>query len=211
MSNPAERVKTGIEGLEHVLRGGLPAGRLYLIYGDPGVGKTTLALQYLLDGTRRGQKCLYIALSESREELHEVANSHHWSLDSLNVFELTALQQTQSEPQTILNPSEMELGETMAPLLAEVDRLKPTRVVFDSLSELRLLAQNPLRYRREILSLKQFFAGRKCTVLLLDDGSTAEEDLQLQSLAHGVLILKMFSPEYGVTRRRLHVQKLRGV
>lgn len=210
---PPESVATGIQGLDYILRGGLPPRRLYLVYGDPGVGKTTLALQYLLEGARRGQKGLYITLSETKEELQAVADSHDWSLDALNIFELSALQERVqgSEPQSILNPSEMELAETMAPILEEIERVKPQRLVFDSLSELRLLSHNPLRYRREILSLKQFFAGRNCTVLLLDDGTTADEDLQLQSLAHGVLVMKTVSPEYGTARRRLHVQKLRGV
>lgn len=208
----AEKVTTGIEGLDYILRGGLPPRRLYLVHGEPGVGKTTLALQYLLEGVKQGQKGLYITLSETREELLEIADSHGWSLDDLDIFELTALQQSQgAEPQSILNPAEVELAETMAPLLAEVERLKPIRVVFDSLSELRLLAQSPLRYRREILGLKQFFAGRNCTVLLLDDLTSSDNDLQLQSLAHGVLVLRLSSPEYGTARRRIHVQKLRGV
>lgn len=207
-----KRVATGIEGLDYILRGGLPPGRLYLVHGDPGVGKTTLALQFLLEGARLGEKGLYITLSETKEELLAVADSHGWSLDGLSIFELTALQQAKtSEPQSILDPSEVELEETMDLLLKEVEKGKPVRVVFDSLSELRLLAQSALRYRREILDLKQFFNGRNITVLLLDDGTTTQDDLQLQSLAHGVIILKLTAPEYGVARRRLHVQKLRGV
>jgi circadian clock protein KaiC len=193
--------------------GGLPRDRLYLVQGDPGVGKTTLALQWLLAGARNDERCLYVSLSETREELEAVAASHGWSLDKLNVFELNlgATNFESEEDNTLFHPSEVELAETTKALLREVERVNPTRVVVDSLSEIRLLAQNPLRYRRQVLGLKQFFVGRHSTVMLLDDRTAAATDLQLQSLAHGVLTMEQLSPLYGAQRRRIRVLKLRGV
>ncbi len=163
----------GAEGLDDVLSGGLPRNRLYLIQGDPGVGKTTLALQFLLEGARLGENGLYITLSETEEELQAVAASHGWNLAGIHLFELSSMaDKVQGEAEnTFFHPSEVELTHTTQALLDEVERVKPTRVVFDSLSEMRMLAETPLRYRRQILLLKQFFAGRKCTVLLLDDRS----------------------------------------
>ena len=212
----SERLPTGIAGLDDVLGGGLPRDRLYLVTGDPGVGKTTLALQFLLEGLKRGEKALYITLSETREEITAVARSHGWSLDGVALFELTAAEQVLrlGEENTLFEPSEVDLQEATRELLAQVERAQASRVVLDSLSELRLLAQSPLRYRRQILSFKQFFAGRKSTVLLLDDRTTDVSeggDHHLESLAHGVLSLEHHTPEYGGTRRRLKVQKLRGV
>jgi circadian clock protein KaiC len=203
---------TGTAGLDHILDGGFTANRLYLIEGDPGAGKTTLALCYLLEGARRGEPGLYVTLSETREEIEAVAESHGWSLGDVRIVELVASEEslTPDSQYTMYHPSETELGETTRKVLEEVERVKPRRVVFDSLSELRLLAQNPLRYRRQILALKQFFAGRKCTVLLLDDRTSEESDLQVRSIAHGVLTLEQLSPEYGAERRRLRVVKLRG-
>ena len=204
---------TGIEGLDYVLGGGLTPRRLYLIEGNPGSGKTTLALQYLLEGARRGERGLYVTLSETREELLGVAHSHGWSLDALGVCELIPSEDSllpDAQPR-MFHPSEVELGETTRQVLEEVGRTEPSRVVFDSLSEMRLLAQNPLRYRRQILALKQFFAGRRCTVLLLDDRTSEVTDLQLQSLAHGVVSLEHLAPEFGAERRRLRVVKMRGV
>jgi circadian clock protein KaiC len=203
----------GIPGLDEVLCGGLPRNRLYLVQGDPGTGKTTLALQYLLEGVRQGEQVLYITLSETREEVTEVVRSHGWSLEGVALFELSAADQTLSIDQdnTLFNPSEIELHETMRSLLTEVERVQPTRVVFDSMAELRLLAQSSLRYRRQILALKQYFTGRACTVLLLDDCTSEADDLQLQTLAHGVLTLDHLAPGYGGDRRRLRVKKLRGV
>ncbi|HXU63744.1 MAG TPA: ATPase domain-containing protein [Polyangia bacterium] len=204
---------TGIAGLDDILRGGLPPNRVYLVQGDPGAGKTTLGLQFLLEGVRVGDVPMYISLSESRDEVNAVARSHGWSLDGIHLFEMQVGQQEYSEAaeNTLFEPSEVELREVMQRLLSEIDRVKATRVVFDSLSELRLLAQHPLRYRRQILQLKQFFSGRHSTVLFLDDRTAPEEDRQLQSVVHGVLLLEMLANEYGNERRRLRVVKLRGL
>jgi circadian clock protein KaiC len=203
---------TGIEGLDDILRGGLARNHLYLIEGDPGTGKTTIALQFLLEGARLGQKGLYITLSESKAELLEIAKSHGWSLEGVDLFELTPDEnQLKAETQyTVFNPSEIELADTTSAVLAEVDRLQPTRLVFDSLSELRLLARDSLRYRRQILGLKRYFSGRKCTVLLLDDRTADGHDQQLQSIAHGVIMMESVEREYGIKRRRLEVKKMRG-
>jgi circadian clock protein KaiC len=206
------RSTTGVPGLDDILNGGLLPHRLYLIDGDPGAGKTTLALQFLLEGVRAGEKCLYITLSETKEELSAGAASHGWSLDGVEIVELVAEESDlDGESQvTMYHPSEVELTETTRRVLDAVETTNPSRIVFDSLSELRLLAQNSLRYRRQILALKQFFIGRKCTVLLLDDRTSEGSDLQLQSIAHGVVSLDQLSQVYGAERRRLRVMKLRG-
>src|SRR6185312_11753567 len=185
-------VATGVGGLDDILRGGLTPNRLYLIEGNPGSGKTTLALQYLLEGVRRGERTLYVTLSETRQELLAVAKSHGWSLEGIDIHEMESAEQSlDAESQlTMFHPSELELSETTRAVLAKVEKTKPRRVVFDSLSEMRLLAHNPLRYRRQILGLKQFFAGRQSTVLLLDDKTGPAEDMQLQSIAHGVIHLE---------------------
>jgi circadian clock protein KaiC len=204
--------KTGIVGLDDILNGGLARGRLYLVEGVPGSGKTTLAMQYLIDGASRGEPVLYVTLSETREELEAVAQSHGWDISNISIRELLppdgALDS--DEQYTMYHPSEVELASTTKLILDDVERLKPTRVVFDSLSELRLVAGNPLRYRRQILALKQYFAGRQCTVILLDDMTAADHDLHVQSIAHGVILLQHMSPEYGAERRRLRVIKYRG-
>lgn len=207
------KAASGIAGLDTILGGGLPPHRLYLVQGNPGVGKTTLALQFLLEGARQGETVLYITLSETKEELTAVARSHGWSLDAITIFELNAIEDSlKAESQnTLFQPAEVELIETTRLLLEQAEALQPTRVVLDSLSEFRLLAQTPLRYRRQILALKQFFAGRKCTLLLLDDMSPDAHDLQVQSVAHGVICLEHVTPEYGATRRRLRIAKVRGV
>ena len=204
---------TGVEGLDDILGGGLPRNRLYLLQGDPGVGKTTIALQFLLDGARLGENGLYITLSETKDELEEVARSHGWSLELITLFELSSLaEQLQGEADsTFFHPSEIELNRTTQALLDEVERVKPLRVVFDSLSEMRLLAETPLRYRRQILQLKQFLSGKQSTVLLLDDNTAGARDLQIESLAHGVVGLERTSPAFGVARRRLNVHKVRGM
>ncbi|HWT00761.1 MAG TPA: ATPase domain-containing protein [Pyrinomonadaceae bacterium] len=207
------RMGTGIEGLDNILEGGFPANRVYLIEGDPGTGKTTLALQFLLEGVRLNEPGLYVTLSETKEELESVAQSHGWSLDGFNIYELlpTANNLNPESQYTIFHPSEIELGETTNAVLEEVERIKPRRVVFDSLSEMRLLASETLRFRRQILALKQYFAGQKSTVLLLDDKVADRlEERQVHSVAHGVLELEHLAVEYGAERRRLRVVKLRG-
>jgi circadian clock protein KaiC len=208
-----ERVSTGISGLDSLLDGGLPQTRVYLVEGDPGSGKTTLGLQFLLDGLAHGEKVLYVTLSETHSELAAVAASHGWTLDGMTIHELSPTEQSfkPDDQYTFFHPSEVELSETTRAVLNEVERTNPSRVVFDSLSEMRLLAREPLRYRRQILGLKQFFIGRHCTVLLLDDRTSQDGDLQLQSLAHGVITLEQLAPEYGAERRRLRVIKMRGV
>ena len=212
-SHTYPRCSTGIEGLDEILGGGLPRDRFYLVHGNPGVGKTTLALQFLMNGVRAGEKCLYITLSETTEELESIARSHNWSLEGISLFELSAVEsQLSSENQnTVFHPAELELNQTTALLLKEIDRLKPSRVVFDSLSEMRLLAQSPLRYRREMLSLKTFFIGRHCTALLLDDNTGEKNELQVQSLAHGVIQLTKELSDYGTVRHQVEILKVRGV
>src|SRR5690349_6664125 len=207
------RISTGILGLDDILCGGLDADRLYLVEGEPGTGKTTLALQFLLQGARSGEKGLYITLSESERELQLIAMRHGWSIADLSIFELVPPEDSLDPERelTLFHPAEMELSETSKLIFDRVVTTDPVRVVFDSLSEMRLLAQNPLRYRRQILALKHFFTGRKCTVLLLDDFSSQGSDLQLHSIAHGVILLQQLPLEYGAERRRLRVKKMRGI
>jgi circadian clock protein KaiC len=204
---------SGIDGLDEVLRGGFTRNRLFLIEGVPGSGKTTLALQFLQAGAAAGETVLYITLAETEQELRGVAASHGWTLDSLDISELAPSEEELDPAQqnTMFHPSEVELVVTTRRVLADIERLKPTRVVIDSLSELRLLAGNPLRYRRQILALKQYFAKRDCTVLLLDDLTASEQDMQMRSIAHGAVLLEQVQPEYGSQRRRLRVVKYRGV
>ena len=206
------RARTGVAGLDDILGGGLPTNHLYLLDGDPGTGKTTLALQFLLEGAAKGERGLYVTLSESAAELNAVAQSHGWSLEGIEIFELSKESMLDAEEgYTLFHPAEVELQQTVDEVLKEVERINPTRIAFDSLSEMRLLAREPLRFRRQILALKQFFNGRDCTVILLDDKTAPEGDLQLHSLAHGVIMLEHVALEYGAERRRLQVTKVRGI
>jgi circadian clock protein KaiC len=205
-------VSSGSAALDYILAGGFAAKRIHLIEGEPGAGKTTLGLQFLLDGREKGEPCLYITLSESKEELEHVAETHGWSLEGVEIFELVPpeLSLDPEREQSIVYASDLELGETVQLVKDEVDRVGPKRVVFDSLSEIRLLAQGPLRFRRQVLALKHFFAQRGCTVLFLDDLTETIDDLSLHSLAHGVVRLEQLAMIYGAERRRLRVHKMRG-
>lgn len=208
-----DRVPTGIPGLDHVLRGGLPRNGVYLVQGKPGVGKTTLALQFLLEGLRRGETVLYAAVTETRREVEQVASSHAWSLDGLPIWELAtaAKRGRREDEQTLFHPAEVELEEITRPLLAEIDRRSPSRVVIDSLSEIRLLSREPLRYRRQLLALKELFLARDCTVLLIDTTPTVDAAGILETLIGGLILLEKATPAYGTTRRRVAVDKMRGV
>ncbi len=208
------RASTGISGLDNILNGGLPSGHLYLFEGEPGTGKTTLGLHFLLAGLSVGESGLYVTLSETGNELKTVARSHGWNLDQpgLTVFELVSADELSPDAeQSIIHPAELELSETVQGVMKQVENTKPKRVVFDSLSEMRLLAQDPLRYRRQVLALKHFFAQHGCTVLMLDDLSARTGDMQLRSIAHGVVWLHQVVGEYGADKRYLRVAKMRGI
>jgi circadian clock protein KaiC len=208
----SERASSGLAGLDNILGGGFVRGRLHLVEGKPGTGKTTLAMQFILAGRDRSETGLYVSMSETQAELNSVASSHGWSLDGVELCELAPPDaEDDGNRQTIFRSSEVELGETIRLLFDHIERSNPARVVIDSLSEMRLLAQNPLRYRRQIFALKQFLAQRDATVLVLDDMTADSHDLQLHSIAHGVVILEELALEYGAERRRLRVTKMRGV
>jgi circadian clock protein KaiC len=212
MTDVMSAASTGISGLDVILGGGLTPERLYLVEGTPGTGKTTLGLGFLLAGAERGEKGLYITLSETENELRAVSKTHGWSLDAIELFEMVPeLGYGEDQEQSLLHPSEVELGETVRSIIARVEESQPSRVVLDSLSELRLLAQSSIRYRRQILALKHFFTTRQCTVLVLDDKSDEAGDLQLHSIAHGVISLEQTLSGFGAQRRRLHVVKMRGL
>ena len=206
-----QETKTGVPGLDDVLFGGLVPYRTYLVEGTPGAGKTTLAMQFLLEGQREKQKTLYITLSESKEELEYSARAHGWSLDGINVCEyiISDANMEREREVTMYHSSEVELGDTMTRMLADIQQIKPDRIVIDALSELRLLSDSVLRYRRHLLALKKFFGERKCTVLVLDDRSGVERDSHVESIVHGVIALDHDLTEYGSDRRRLRVRKLR--
>ncbi|MEW9856636.1 ATPase domain-containing protein [Novosphingobium sp. M1R2S20] len=212
MQRSRTQAEIGIAGLDDVLSGGLERGRVFLIEGSPGTGKTTIAMQFLRTGAAQGERCLYITLSETEEELRATATSHHWDLDGLDIFELVPPESLldEEQQQSLLYSSDLELGETTRRIFEAFERVRPERVVLDSLSEIRLLAQSSLRYRRQILALKHYFARQNSTVVMLDDLTTDVNDKTVHSVAHGVLRLEELSPEYGAERRRLRVIKYRG-
>jgi circadian clock protein KaiC len=205
------QASTGITGLDQLLGGGLPTRRMHLIEGVPGTGKTTLALQFLQAAKQRGERTLYVTLSETTEELAAVASSHGWSLDGIDTYQLAPVPNRAAEEYTLYHPAEVELGDLTRAVLERADRVQPACVVLDSLSELRLIARDPLHYRRQVLSLKEFFASRGATVLILDDHSVGYEDLQLRSIAHGVVLLEILPFQYGRARRQLRIVKMRGM
>ncbi len=213
MKAATEKAATGIEGFDDILAGGLARGRVYLLEGSPGTGKTTVATQFLMEGARQGERGLYITLSETEEELRESARSHGWQIDDpITIFELVPPESLldEAQQQSLLYSSDLELGETTRRVFDMVEKIQPTRIVLDSLSEIRLLAQSSLRYRRQILSLKHYFAKTGATVLLLDDLTAGNEDKSVHSVAHAVVRLEELSPNYGPERRRLRVLKYRG-
>jgi circadian clock protein KaiC len=207
-----ERTPTGIPGLDFLLRGGLPAHRIHLVEGHPGSGKTTLGMQFLLEGARRGESCLYITLSETEDELRANAASHGFDLSGIHIQEVQPAENLLPEEQyTLFHPAEIELGDLSRTIFEVVERLRPARAVLDSVSDMRLLARDSLRYRRQILALKQFFVGRGCTLILLNENGGADPDPHIQSLSHGVIRLEQTIHDFGLSRRRLDISKLRGV
>ena len=212
MSKTNDKANFGVEGLDDITVGGLARGRLFLLEGSPGTGKTTIATQFLMAGASAGERALYITLSETEDELRAGATSHGWSLDGIDIFELVPPESLldDEQQQSLLYSSDLELGETTKRIFEAFETVKPTRVVLDSLSEIRLLAQSSLRYRRQILALKHYFARSGATVLMLDDLSSEANDRTMHSVAHGVFRLEELSPEYGAERRRLRVIKYRG-
>ncbi len=206
------RDSSGVGGLDEILHGGFPQSHFFLIEGEPGTGKTTLGLQFLMEGARQGGRTLYITMSESEDELRKIARSHGWSLEGVTLYQYApqGANLSPEEQYSVFHPSDVEFQDTTREILTEIKRINPARVVLDSLSEIRLLARDPLRYRRQVLALKQYFSKRQCTVLLLDDRTSSVQDIQLESIAHGVILLETVPRDYGKTRRRLQVTKMRG-
>lgn len=213
MSDPNDvAALVGVQGLDDILAGGLARGRLFLLEGSPGTGKTTIATQFLIEGAARGEKCLYVTLSETEDEMRDSARSHNWDLGGIDLFELVPPESLldDEQNQSLLYSSDLELGETTRRIFEAFERVKPDRVVLDSLSEIRLLAQSSLRYRRQILALKHYFSTQDATVLMLDDMTADVADKTVHSVAHGVVRLEELSPDYGPERRRLRIVKYRG-
>ena len=207
------KAKTGVKGLDNILAGGLSRGNVFLVEGAPGAGKTTIALQFLMEGAREGEATLYITLSETEKELRDSAASHGWTLPAdINIFELIPPDSVldSDQQQSLLYSSDLELGEATKQIFAEVERVKPKRIVLDSLSEIRLLAQSSLRYRRQILAIKHHFARLGATVMLLDDLTAEADDKTVHSVAHGVIHLEELTPNFGAERRRIRIMKFRG-
>ena len=212
MNGKLKRVSSGVTGLDDILQGGLPAGHMYLLEGDPGTGKTTVAMQFLLAAVAKGDKVLYVTLSEPKQELVASAESFGWDLSHMPIVEFVPDEASLAPEQqyTVFHPTEIELASTISRLTEEIEKAQPSCLVLDSLSELQLLAGDNIRYRRQVLALKQFFAGRKTTALLLDDRTAGFHDKQLQSIAHGVIRLEKLPRSFGITRRRIEVVKMRG-